>query len=263
MLTAFLLPSFRNPLPGWMVGLLLALSCAGRSAGQANPSSAGVPTLNLEQDLGPQLLPFEQICEIALRNAPALKSEDAALESQDITRQMARRALLRGISFSTGWLTSNQAIIANGNVADASLAMSRGYRVGVSASLGLGDLINRRPILRQADAEYRSAVARREGSIQQFRINLFRLYQATLLAQRRLLTFIQGEQIALVAFQTAEINWKEARFGPAEYAGASEIYTGARTRVEAERVAVVTNLFELATLVGVPLTQLQSVSNGR
>ncbi len=212
--------------------------------------------LSVDKDLASQLLPFESIYELALYHSPLLKQQNAAIDSRAASTQSLKWAFLNGVALSTGITRGNQSVTTNDNSAYPLLSLSNGYRFGLNANISVGELFSRRPNLRQAEAEHKGALAKRDVLVQELRRELYRTYQATILAQRMLQLHIQGEQVALVAFQTAEINWKENRLAAADYAGASRLYVEAQAKVEEERIAVSTNLFELVAQAGVPLIQL-------
>ena len=242
----------------WVVNALLLLTSLCTPAFGQSPLPADTVFLNVEKDLASQLLPFESLYELALSHSPAIKQENAVIESKIENIEYVKWTFLRGIGVASSVTRGNQALITNDN--SPLLSLSNGYRVGLVANLSLGELINRRPVIRQAKSDHKAAIAKRDMVIQELRRDLYRLYQATLLSQRTLHFYVEEEQVALVAFQTAEIGWKENRLTAASYSAAARLYTESRTKVEQERVAVSTNLFDLITLIGVPMGQLQRLS---
>lgn len=251
----------------WVLCLLLiftgrfttSFAQSARGFGQAS-RQADVNLLDLDKDLAAQLMPFENIYELALHNSPLIKQEDAQVETKLANTQTIKWNFLRGLGVTAGLTRGNNSVVTNGNDAYPSLSLSNGYRFGANAGISIGDIVSRGPAIKQAQAEYRSSIAKRDYVVQDLRREVYRLYQATLLSQRMLQLYIQGEQNALVAFQMAEIGWKENRLSPADYASASQTYTQTQARVEAERVALSTNLFDLVTITGVPMARLQHSS---
>ncbi|AUD05743.1 hypothetical protein CWM47_30200 [Spirosoma pollinicola] len=213
--------------------------------------------LDIDKDLASQLLPFESIYELAQFHSPVLKQQNADIESKAAAIQSLKWTFLSGVGLTSGLTRGNQSVVTNDNSNYPLLSLSNGYRFGFNANISVGDLLSRRPNIRQAQATQKFAMARRDVLAQELRRELYRIYQATLLSQRMLRLYIEGQQVALVAFQTAEINWKENRLAASDYSSASQLYTQAQAKVEGERVAVSMNLFDLVTLAGVPMAQLQ------
>lgn len=241
-----------------LIGLLLFVTSLTTPGFAQLSESNDVMLFDEERDLADQLLPFENLYQIALHHSPAIRQEDASLESQVAANQMAKWSLLRGLSLSTGYSASNQSVVPTADNPTQTFQLSNGYRFGISAGFSIGDLVTRHAAAKQLQAAYKQSQAKREMSVQQLRQQLHHLYQNTLLSQRLLKMAIQNQQAALVAYQTAEINMKQGRLSPTEYAGALKTYTGAQIEVESSRTTVLTNLFDLITVIGVPVARLRN-----
>lgn len=237
--------------------LVLLCSVAGGLHGQAKTPADNARPLDYNRDLGDQLRPFEEIYQMALRNSPVLREQDAQIEAQVESNRLAKLSLLSGIGAAANYSAGNQSIVATGAASTDNLQVSSGYRAGVQASVSLGDLIALPGRMRLNRAGYRASLAKRDGAKLSLRRELNQLYQSLLTSQRILKIYIQDEQVALVAFQTAEIEWKNGRLGVTEYSGASQSYSGARVKTESARGALLTNLQDLSALTGVGLNLLR------
>lgn len=237
--------------------LVLVCLLSGTLWGQSKAAGDNASPLDYTRDLAEQLRPFEEIYQTALRNSPVVREQDAQIESQLESTRLSKISLFNGVGASASYSAGNQSIIATGAASTDNLQISSGYRAGLQASVSLGDLLSLRGRIRLNQAGYRAAIAKRDGAKLGLRRELNQLYQTLLTSQRILKIYIQDEQVALVAFQTAEIEWKNGRLGVSEYSGASQSYSGARIKTESARGALLTNLFDLSTLVGVSLSLLR------
>lgn len=230
---------------------------SGTLQGQSKVAGDNSSQLDYTRDLAEQLRPFDDIYQIALRNSPTVREQDAQIESQLESTRLSKISLFNGVGASASYSAGNQSIIATGAATSDNLQISSGYRAGLQASVSLGDLLSLRGRIRLNQASYRAAIAKRDGAKLGLRRELNQLYQTLLTSQRILKIYIQDEQVALIAFQTAEIEWKNGRLGAAAYSDASQSYSSTRIKTESARSALLTNLYDLSTLVGVSLSLLR------
>lgn len=246
-----------------LVGLLsfvvVFISIYGQTSyGQTRNVGQITSQLDYERDLAEQLRPFEELYQIALRNSPVVKEQEAQIEYRLEETRLTKLSLLNGIGASGSYSAGNQSLVAIGPISSDNLQISSGYRVGVQANLSLGDLVGMRGRVRLHQAQYRTALARRDNARQSLKREINELYQTLLTNQRILKINIQDEQVALVAFQTAEIDWKNGRLSVDQYAGASRLYSDVRIKTEAARGTLFTSLQDLSTLIGVSLAGLKA-----
>ncbi|MGF7215638.1 outer membrane protein TolC [Spirosoma lacussanchae] len=215
---------------------------------------------DLDKDLVDQLLPLEQLYQLALQNSPVIREQKALLDVQVEANRLVRSSLLSGVNVSGGYSTGNQSLLATGgNAANAeNIQVSNGYRAGVQASISLGTLLGYRARSRQEQAAYRSAVAKQDGIKLGLRREISQLYQTMQTNQKIVNAYIELEQKSLIAYQTAEIEWRKGRLNVDDYAGASTRYTETHIKTEIARGNLVNNLYELSALVGVDMGQLKA-----
>ncbi len=230
--------------------------------GTVAPAFAVVPPtdslrLDLDRDLADQLLPFEELYQIAVRNSPNLKEELTLAETKVENAQLARLGVLHGISLTGNVTRGNQALVSNGTTTFDYLQISNGYRVGVQVMLPLETLLSRRPRIRQAEADYRTALARADVVKFGLKRELNKVYYELLTSQRLLNLYLQDEQAALVAFRSVELDWQKGRATVQEYSAASRVYTDVRIKVEGARGGFFSLLRELTILVGADISELK------
>lgn len=239
---------------------LTVLLCLGYgSAVVAQTSQGNTGQLDLNKDLADQLLPLEQLYQLALLNSPAIQDQKAQIDIQVESNRIAKTSLLNSVGVSGGYSASNQSALAAGigAVGVESIQISSGYRAGVSAGISLGTLLNYRGTIRQGQAAYRSAIAKQNGIKLGLRRDISQLYQTLLMNQKIINAYIQEEQKALIVFQTAEIDWRNGRLDVGEYAGASSRYTEIRIKTEQARGGLLSNLYDISALVGVDMSRLK------
>lgn len=262
-------PCFQRPDPG-LPGLarpgrvrhalarLLGLLAVG-TLGFSTAGLAQVDTLHLDlnRSLAEQLLPFEEIYRIAQRNSPALREESSNADSKIRNISLHRKNFLSTVSLTGAGTWGNSSIISTGTNNFDFWQLTNGYRGGVQVMIPLEVVVNRSGRIRQAEADYRTALARIDVARQGLRRELNRVYQELLTAQRLLQIYVQDETAARVAFLSAELDWQNGRATVQEYAGASRVYTDVRVKVENTRGSFMATLYDLTVLAGVDIGQLK------
>lgn len=213
--------------------------------------------LDFKRDLAEQLLPFEEIYQLAVKNSPQLKEELTQAETKIENVPLARTDFLHGLSLLGNYTVGNQSLVSNGTTSFDYLQVSNGYRVGIQAMIPVQSLLSRRPRVRQAQAEYRVALARAEVVKLTLRRELNKVYYELLTSQRVLNVYLQDEQAALVAFRSVELDWQQGRATVQDYSAASRVYTDIRIKVEGTRGSFFSFLHDLTALVGVEIHELK------
>jgi outer membrane protein TolC len=213
--------------------------------------------LDLNRDLGEQLLPFEELYQLALKVSPTLKEETAQAEGKAYAVSLAKIDVLQTLSLTANYAMGNQALVSNGTTSFETLQLSNGYRGGISLTLPIYALVGRKARIRQAEAGYRSTLARTETVKLALRRDLYKLYQEILTAQRVLKILILEEQNFLVRQRKSELEWQNGRATFEEYAGVNTLYTDVRVKVENARGSFLSLLFELTVLTGRDIAQLK------
>ncbi|WP_158600205.1 TolC family protein [Fibrisoma montanum] len=236
------------------------------SGGEGSPAVSSVETssigdtvfFDLQRSLADQLVPFDSLVQVGLRNSPALKEDDATIEGRLARYRFSKTVIYQFVYPFANYTNGNQALYSVGtfNSSDQ-FQLSNGYRLGLHVQIPVAELLGRRHRLREAYADYRTAVAKRETTKQQYRRELVRLYQALLTSQKMLQIRIRDEQATKVAFDIAELEFQGGKINPADFARASNLYATAQAGVVEQRGAFSQYFYELETLVGVSLSDLK------
>lgn len=234
---------------------LLAIGVGGGPT--AGVAQADTLHLDLNRNLAEQLVPFEEIYRIAQRNSPSIREESSSADSKIHTIGLHRKNFLSTISLAGGANWGNSSIIAAGTNNFDSWQLTNGYRGGLQMMIPLDVFVNRPGRIRQAEADYRTALARVDVARQSLRRELNKVYHELLTAQRLLQVYVQDETAARVAFLSAELDWQNGRATVQEYSGASRVYTDVRVKVENTRGGFMASLYDLTVLAGVDIGQLK------
>ena len=216
-------------------------------------------TFDFNQDIGVQLISFDELYEMALAYAPSVKFEGAVANSQDAAFRLAKLQVLQNATGYVNYSTGNQAIISTGSseVSDQLGQISNGYRTGVNVVVSIHDLFGRPQQIRLARANYEATIERKRTAAILLKRDLFNLYQDLLLSQRILKIRLRDDQSSLAAYRIAEVELQKGKITPEAAAFNSNRYAETRTTVEQAKTQFIKNLYALELLVGVPIRQLK------
>ncbi|KAA9357761.1 TolC family protein [Larkinella humicola] len=227
-------------------------------AGQAVSAPNDTLYLDITQDLSTQLLPFEEIYKLALARSPLIRLENESIITQNADYKLSKIQILESATGFTNYSFGNQAILSNTSFgADALGQIANGYRTGVGLQISLYDLFGRGHKIRQARANYQSAVIKKEIAELQLKKDLVTIYQDLMTSQRVLKIRIQDEQAAFAVYRIAEADSQQGRIDPKSMATASNGYAQTKSIAEQARGEFLKNVFYLEATVGVPIQQLK------
>ncbi|GAB4025527.1 TolC family protein [Spirosoma koreense] len=213
---------------------------------------------DFNQDIANQLIPFEEIYQLALKYSPQVKFEGAVADAQRAAYQLSKLQILQNVNGFANYSTGNQAILSTGTNANDQLGqISNGYRAGVGVSISLHDLFARPQEIRLAKANFESNVQRRRIAEIQLKRELFNLMQDLMLAQKILHIRLRDDQASLASFRIAEVELQKGKITPEAHAYNSNRYAQSRTTVEDSKTQFTKYIYALELLVGVPIYQLK------
>lgn len=213
--------------------------------------------LDFNKDIVDQIMPFDSLYQMALKNSPVIKYERANGEAEKANYSLAKIVVLKNVYPFINYTNGSQGITSSGTlVSDLSQAVN-GYRYGFNIQLPLDELIGRKSKMRQAAASYRSVLAKREIEELNLKRDLIRVYQDMLTAQRILKVRYRDEQTSFMAFQVAEVELKQGKIEPRELAQISNFYAQAKSATEYQVGELLKHFYDLQAVVGVPLQYLQ------
>ena len=227
-------------------------------ANQAVSVSNDTLYLDITQDLSTQLLPFEDLFKIAVAKSPLVRYEDEVITTQSADYKLSKILILQTATGFTNYSFGNQSILSNTSFgADALGQIANGYRTGVGLQISLYDLFSRNHKIRQARANYQSALIKKETVELQLKKDLITIYQDLMTSQRVLKIRIQDEQAAFAVYRIAEADSQAGRLDPKSMATASNGYAQTKSISEQAKGEFLKNVFYLEATVGVPIQQLK------
>ena len=244
----------------------------GASSGMANDTLF----LDPNQDIAVQLMPFEDMVKIATAYSPSLRYQDVMATSLNEIRSATRAQILQNLSTFANYSTGNQYLnVTNSltgteappisgiptvpgtipNVSNNQLL--NGYRVGVDLRLSLFDLVGRKHIIRQADANYKAALVQKDVIALQLRQQLIILYQDMITSQQILKARLLDEQASLAALRIAESEVQKGKITAGQLAASTNAYVQARAIGEQSKGDFLRNVHLFESLMGVSIQQLK------
>ena len=218
--------------------------------------------LDFDKDLVDQIMPFDSLYQLALKNSPVLKQEQANGEAAKANYNFSKIVFFKNVYPFINYSSGNQQLASSGTLVSDLAQVINGYRYGVNVQLPLDELIGRKSRLRQADATYRAVVAKREIEALNVKRELIRVYQDMLTAQRILKVRYRDEQASAMAYQVAEVELRQGKIEPREMAQISNFYAQAKSATEYQSGEFLKHFYDLQALIGVPMQYLQVSMKG-
>ena len=212
---------------------------------------------DISRELASQLLSFDEIYQIALQHSPAVRLENAVIDTKASIINYTKVAVLQNLSPFVNYSRGNQLLVGSGSSSFDFAQVSNGYRMGINLQLPMSDVVGRRYKLQQGRAELQGALAQRDLAKLALKRELNRVYQTLITAQRMLRIRLRDEQAALMMYRVAEVNMQQGKLDPADYARSSNQYSLAQITTEKERGEFMAAFRDLEILVGVRMIQLQ------
>ncbi len=234
----------------------LTASAARKAVSTSIPVPSDTALLDVSKSLAEQMLPFDQIFQLALEHSPAVRFEDAMVEGKVANLRVTKVLILQGVSPFFTYASGNQAYLNTGSVSSDFIQLANGHRFGVNIQLALSEVVGRRFRINQMQSELKAANARREMSKVELQRDLNRSYQATMTSHRLLGIRIRDAQSALISFRIAEVEMQQGKITSVAFASISNVMAIAQANVEKERGDFLTYLYDMVALTGVPLAAL-------
>lgn len=230
--------------------------------GRATELAGDTLYLDVNQDIGAQLLPFDQIVKIAAANSPILKYQDEVINSLNAATAVTRSQILQNLTGFSNYSGGNQTLLATG-VPDATGGrgsvgqLTNGWRAGIEAHISLYDLFGRKHQIRQAEATQQAGERQRDIVLLQLKRELITIYQDMLTAQQVLKIRLIDEQASLAAYRIAEVELQKGRISAELMANATTRYVQTKSISEQVKGEFLKNVHTFEALVGVPIQRLK------
>ena len=253
--------------------LIICLLCTTSSLGQggargmvafgkATGLSGDTLYLDVNQDIGAQLLPFDQIVKIAAANSPLLKYQDEVINSLNAATAVTRSQIMQNLTGFSNYSGGNQTLLASGVSGTEGRTgsigqLTNGWRVGIEARISLYDLFGRKHLIRQAEATQQAGERQKDVALLQLKRELITIYQDMLTAQQVLKIRLLDEQASLTAYRIAEAELQKGRLTAELMANATTRYVETKSISEQVKGEFLKNVHTFEALVGVPIQRLK------
>lgn len=260
----------RHRLSSLILAILLNyIVCFGQNGGVKAPASlSGSATvvqdtlpLDENQDIGVQLVPFDELLQTAVSHSPYMKYQNEVTNSLDQAQQISKLQILQNVSGYVNYSSGNQTILSSGGAVipgqDALGQIANGYRIGVEMRLPLYELFGRKHQVQQANSNYKAAVVQKDIIKQQLQRDLINVYQDMLTAQQLVKTHLLDEQASLTALRLAEVDLQRGRLTADAMAIITNRYVQAKVGSDQAQGNFLKSVHFFEALVGVPIQQLK------
>jgi outer membrane protein TolC len=245
------------------VPLVALLMCTAFITGKAQPTtapstenqtvSAAADSLDLEQEL----LPLDQIIEIAIKNSPYINYDLALIERQKNSLTVTKREWHRVLSAQAFYSWGNQALNYGSENGGYSYNILNGYRYGFNLNIPLSEFTSRKARVNMDKAELDAAKYKREQTEMMLSRQVIQEYNQLIAAQKILKIRTAGNESAHITFQMAEKRFREGSIQLDDMARVNDALVSAQTaQVEAVTEYKIL-LLSFEELIGVKLATIK------
>ncbi len=223
------------------------------------PESATINILDFTSDLKEQLVPLDSIINIAIKNNPAVKAQEALVEAGIDQIRFGRREWQNGITGTFTQSLGNQAVIFNTNQepeAIQSSSVQSGFRLGLNVSIPLFLLFGRTSRINV----YEHELEVRKQTEEKIKMDISRQvvyeYNNMLSTHRIMLITSNSKGTTRLLSEMAEKQFAQGDISIAEYSSVNAIATKAESDYEIARRDFYNYYQQLEKLIGVRLDTL-------
>ena len=241
--------------------------CAGQNRGARGLVSFGASSglagdtlyLDINQDIAVQLLPFEDLMKVAVTHSPAVKYQGEVANALNEAQEVAKVQILQNVAGFGNYSTGNQALITTGNPSQNGTLgqIANGYRVGVDVRFPLYELFGRKHQIRQANFNYKAALAQKETVELQLKQVLINVYQDMITTQQLLKILLIDEQASLTSLRVAETEIQKGQITAEGMAIVTSRYVQAKTASEQAKGNFLKNVRYFESLMGMSIQRLK------
>ncbi len=239
--------------------LAAVLLCCSASAQVREAKNVDSFQLDESKDLQLQLIPLDSIITIALKNSPAVKFQQDAIESSQYQIKFTQQMWTNDISGFFNYGFGNQSLLTGGSTLPGSVSstnISNGYRTGVQVTLPLYEFFGRTQRIKLYKADLQSSIDKKDQVKQELVQYLIQEFYS-LIYYRNLITIrSDAKQSGINQYQVAQQEFKDGIIQASELSRLMTIEVNARADYEEAKRQFSTHYFVFQNLVGVPMQQL-------
>ncbi len=222
-------------------------------------NALSITKLNLNNDLKEQLLPVDSLIQIAIKNNPGVKMQEALVHSGESQVRYAKSEWMRNISLNFNNSYGNATFFNSSNESAAELQtqnMSTGYRAGVNINIPLYELFGRQHRINVFRNELEAKDEQRKNTELELARRVIYEYNYAIAAHRMMLISSENMQAALTHEALADKEFAEGVIAIGESSRITEFASKAKMDFETAKREFFLWYMQLETLVGVRLDTL-------
>ena len=244
--------------------LIVLLSCAAFITVNAQNLPTPIPekkavitTSDSSLDLEQQLLPLEEILEIAVKNSPYINYDLALIERQKNSLIVTKREWHRVLSAQAFYSWGNQALNYGTSNGGYSYNILNGYRYGFNLNIPLSEFTTRKAKVNMDKAELDAAKYKREQTEMMLRRQVIEEYNHLLAAQKLLKIKTEGNENARITYEMTEKKFREGNIQLDDMTRANDALVAAQTAQVMSVTEYKIMLLSFEELIGVKLDTIK------
>ncbi|TFF34729.1 TolC family protein [Mucilaginibacter psychrotolerans] len=246
---------FKNIIALLLLTMALMPSYAQTPGGKA--ATSGI--LDEQIDLQQQLIPLDNIIDIAVAHSPSVKFQQDLIEAAKSQLNFSKLVWTNNIMGFVNYSSGNQSIISSDSQSAGNLSSSNitnGYRMGVQINLPLYELVGRKSRVNLYKYQLNSTVDKRDETIEALKRNVIQIYYSLLYYNNLLNIRSEAKQSAISQLAVAQKQFKDGIIDIAELSRLKVFEVNARADYEEAKREFSIAYFQIETFVGVPVQQL-------
>jgi outer membrane protein TolC len=201
------------------------------------------------------LPPLKKVVDMAIRNAPSVRMQDASMNRSLYNLEYKKREWMEGLGIDLQLGLGNQALILQqpSGTVDAFRNVNNGYRAAFNVRVSALDIVGRKSEVKMAEYESQEALERKEASEQEVELAVITRYYAIQTAQNLLRIKSEAKQTTQLNRQMAEKEFEEGSTSVADLSRIIEISSRAAAEYEVAKQYLYENIKSLEALSGLKL----------
>lgn len=239
--------------------ILLFLLLCSRASGLSGQETIPAEEVGFSEELIDQLLPLEQIIELAMDNSPTLHYYDASIRRTGYQVDLVRNTWQNNIYGFANYSTGDQRIVTGGTGIPGDLTTSNiatGYRAGIQINIPLYEFTGRRSRIRLHEEERNAMVHKKEELELELRLYVIREFYKMLGYFETVKIRSEGREAMRVYYQVAEKEFQDGIIDIAELSQIKNSLSQAEVYFMDASYLFTGTLSAFAALVGVPVSEL-------
>jgi len=215
--------------------------------------------VSFSDDLVQQLLPLEQIIELAMVNSPTLDYYDAAIRKAGYQVDVIRNAWQNNIFGFANYSTGDQRLVTGGTGIPGDITTSSiatGYRAGIQINIPLYEFTARRSRIRLHEEERNAMIHKKEELELELRLHIIQEFYKMLGYFEVVKIRSEGQEAMRVYYQVAEKEFQDGIIDIAELSQIKNSLSQAEVYFMDARYLFAGTLTAFAALVGLPVSEL-------